>query len=533
MILAVLELEMTLKGQSRAFELADGEHSVGRAGDSTIVIPIARVSKHHAVLRVEGDRLFVRDLGSTNGTEIGTTRIGTDEVEVPRGSVVSFAGVILRRPSASVTLPMSFTGAPVSTLMRYNTREGYSNTARDRIVSLSSELFELLASGEDASVVESAACRFVAKCVSADRVVLLIDQGEGTSIEAGARWMRRQDDGTPLQLSSTIVGQVVSERESLLVANPAEDPRYVEQKSIMFLKLRSAMAAPLFDNERVRGILYVDTAEPTVKYTQDDLQVLTATANAVAVKLRNISLESELRTAARIQRTMIPAVLETPAGFALDAYQVMCRSVGGDLYHCRRRPNGHILLALGDVSGKGTPAALSMSAATVLIGLLAEIGGDLEAIVQHLHRQLFESFSAERFITMFVAELDAESGSLRYVNAGHEPPLLVRASGEIEALNSTGMPLAMMDELEAPSEQVVIEPGDLLAIFSDGIPEATTSGDTFYGHDAMKEVLRTQRDRPLPELRGNVVASVDAFLRGEPNSDDLTLMLLRRNAATS
>jgi serine phosphatase RsbU (regulator of sigma subunit) len=529
----MLDLQILWGGQSHALHLADGEHTVGRSSDSAVKIPVSRVSKQHAVLRVDGDRLFVRDLESTNGTEVEGETVGTDEVEVPRSASVSFAGAVLRRgTSAPMTMTSLSAENQVSTVLRYNLSEGYSVEARDRIVGLSSGIFELLASGDDAAEVAKAACSFVAECVSADRVVLMENQsGPAGELEARARWTRAEDDGAPLQLSSTIVDEVLSQRDSVLVANPLEDPNYGEQKSIMFLRLRSAMAAPLFDNQRVRGILYVDTADQSVQYSHEDLEVLTATANAVAVKLRNLSFESEMRTAAEIQRAILPKHLDPPQGYELEAYQVMCQAVGGDLYHCLRRANGKVLFALGDVSGKGMPAAIAMSAAMVLIGLLAEIGGELIDLAKHLHKQLYRALVEERFITMFLGELDGETGTLRYVNAGQDPPFLLRKHGGLQALEPTGMALAMIEDPVLEEAEVTLEHGDLLAVFSDGIPEATTDGSHFLGADPVKKVLEAHSGEELPAIREAMVSTVEKHLAGHPPSDDVTLLLLRRSPA--
>jgi serine phosphatase RsbU (regulator of sigma subunit) len=526
----MLEIEIAWGGKNHPYKLNDGEHSVGRSGDCDIKLAVARVSKSHAMVRVDGDRLFVRDLGSTNGTEVDGARIGLDEVEARAGALVSFAGTLLRRAN-SMPISQSFVEpAQVTTRLHYNYQDGYSPTARDRIVDMSSGLFELLASGSDSETVGTAACKFVSRWVDADRVVLLEDRGEATPVEARARWTREGDVNAPLQLSSTIVGRVIRGRESVLVANPLEDPNFIDQHSILSLNLRSAMAAPLFDNQRVRGILYVDTASPEVQYGQDDLEVLTATANAVAIKLRNISFERDMRTAANIQRAMLPDSIDPPEGYELEAYQVMCRAVGGDLYQCLPRVNGRYMFALGDVSGKGMPAALAMGAGTVLVGMLAEIEGDLKVLAGHLHRQLYRSLTPEQFITMFLAELDAETGNIYYVNAGHEPPLIVRADGTIDALESTGLPVGMIEDVMLEAGEGRLEKGDLLAVFSDGVPEATTDGEKFLGMEAVRKIISDGRDKPLDEVRGRIVSAVDEFLAGEPNSDDVTLMLLRRRA---
>jgi hypothetical protein len=529
----MVEVQIVWGGESHSFSLDDGEHAVGRASGCSVQIPVPRVSKQHASLRVEGEKLWVKDLGSTNGTEVNGERIGREEVDVPTGTLVSFAGAMMRRAGS-----MSSTAAHriemagnVNTMMRYNPREGYSDAARDRIVDLSAGLFELLASDEKVQDVERAACRFVAQSVSSDRVVMLTDQGEGTTLDATAQWTRNPDErDAPLQISRTIVNQVMRQRDSVLVSNPLEDQQYAAQQSIMALNLRSAMAAPLFDNERVRGILYVDTTQAAIQYRQADLEVLTATANAVAIKLRNIRFETELETAAKIQRAMLPERVESPAGYELDAYQVMCRAVGGDLYHSFRRPDGKVLLALGDVSGKGVPAALAMSAATVLIGLLADLPEDLVELTGHFHKQLFSSLAAEQFITMFLGELDEATGQLRYVNAGHEPPLVLHADGTFDGLDSTGLPIAMIEDVVPTAEEYTLQRGELMAVFSDGIPEATTDGERFLGLDVVKKILGEHRGEPLGEIRDRIVSAVAEFLQGEPNSDDVTLLLLRRRS---
>jgi phosphoserine phosphatase RsbU/P len=238
-----------------------------------------------------------------------------------------------------------------------------------------------------------------------------------------------------------------------------------------------------------------------------------------------------MRTAANIQHAMLPADIEPPAGYELEPYQVMCHAVGGDLYQCLPRVNGKYMFALGDVSGKGMPAALAMGAATVLIGMLAEIDGDLVQLTEHLHRQLFRSLTPEQFVTMFLAELNAETGVIRYVNAGHEPPLIIRADGTMDRLEPTGLPFGMIEDFMLEAGDARIDPGDLLAVFSDGVPEATTDGERFLGMEPVQEILTTHSNEPLSEIRSRIVSAVDKYLAGEPNSDDVTLLLMRRKQA--
>lgn len=525
----MINIEIVWEGENHRFSLADGEHTVGRSSENEVQVTMARVSKKHAAIRVKGEDISVRDLGSRNGTELNGKPLGEAWVDVPPGALVSFAGALMRRSSPVTTASHRLLGDhQVAPSLRYNISQGYSVAAQNRLMDRSSQLFELLASSEDAIAIETAACRFVAETVHAERVVMLADSGEATNVEARARWTKSGDPDAPLQLSSSIVGSVLKERDSVLVANPLEDPRFGGQQSIMALSLRSAMAAPLFDNQRVRGIIYVDTTDARIRYTQADLEVLTATANAVAVKLRNLSLEEEIHTAARIQRAMLPDRIFSPDGYEVDAHQMMCRAVGGDLYYVGIRPNGRTLIALGDVTGKGMPAALAMSAATVLVGLLADIDSDLETLTFRLHRQLFKSLAMEQFVTLFVGELEMDTGRLRYVNAGHEPPIVAHPNGTLSYLESTTLPVAMIEDFPVVVRETVVEPGDLVAVFSDGIPEATTSGDRFLGLDQVKAALTGSKGQTLEAVRTVIVNNVEAFLAGGPASDDVTLILFRR-----
>jgi len=362
-------------------------------------------------------------------------------------------------------------------------------------------------------------------------VVLLRDTGRKNDLEILAQWARAEQSGGNLRLSTTIVGRVMQKRETVLVGNALDDPDFQGRSSIVALDLSTAMAAPLFDNRHVQGILYVDCSRPQVRYELEDLQVLTTVANAVAIKLRTLSLEKEIRTAARIQRSMLPATVDVPEGWSFDAHLVMSKEVGGDLYHCLPRPDGHLLLAVGDVAGKGVPASLAMAATIVLLRSLNEMDAEIAIMGPHLDQQLLESLAPEQFVTLFIGDLDPTTGSLRYINAGHEPPLLRRSStGEVETLLSTGRPVALLPGGEFGVAEAQLDPGDILVVFSDGIPEATVSGDEFFGLDPVFEILRPAGHRPLSEIREQILAEIDGYLGEEPASDDVTLLMIRRKA---
>jgi len=358
-------------------------------------------------------------------------------------------------------------------------------------------------------------------------VVLLEDFGEGTSLEPAGSWSRDGIAMDELKLSQTLVKRVTQERTSILLKDvPAMAGD--ASNSMIIMHLRSAMAVPLFDNHRVRGIIYIVTSQPGVLYNEDQLQMVTATANAVAIKLRNQGLMSELATAARIQQAILPENLMEIQGYDQHVRLDMCRAVGGDLYHVLPRPNGKIMLVVGDVAGKGTPASMAMSACMALLSTLADIGGTLNNIFELLNTKLYESLTMEQFITLFVGDLDPATGHLSYINAGHELPIIVRKDRSMEELETCAPPVGMLQDVSCDVKTTVLNPGDLLAIFSDGIPEATLDGEEFLGIEPVKLILEQGCNLPLTTISNSIGDEVKTFLNGGHASDDVTLMLLRR-----
>jgi hypothetical protein len=529
-----MKLKISADGKVREIDLADGQYVVGRAPECDIRIRHDKVSRHHASLRVEGEQLFVRDMGSTHGTDVDGVPVGGEERAVPPSTILHVADVELWReefPRVDSPPRMLFSQDSQLATRRYQISEvNLTGTARDRIGKMFSGFLALMASRGDPESLETEACEFVSRWVKAERVVLLGDHGPGTPLTPRARWIHGKDPGDRLRLSSSILDLVHRDRHSVLIEDATADPRTRLQDTVVALGLRTAMAAPLFDHERVRGILYVDSTSPHVRYRAEDLQVLTVTAQAVAVKLSNHWYEHELRLAAHLQRGMLPRALHVHPGYEMAAHHVMCLAVGGDLYQVLPRPDGTVLLALGDVAGKGMPAALAMGTAVGLLRLLAEVGGPLRELTTLLHRHLYRALRGERFLTLFLGELEPESGRLSYVNHGQDYPIVVRANGAVERLEATGVPLALLESIEVTPCEAHLNPGDLLAVFSDGISEATTGGADFFDVERLEPILRDLHDQPLDRVCARVRDAIDAFLGGSAPGDDVTLILLRRKA---
>jgi serine phosphatase RsbU (regulator of sigma subunit) len=331
---------------------------------------------------------------------------------------------------------------------------------------------------------------------------------------------------------------VLEENTAVVTRDTSNDPRFMGQQSIIAQAIHGAMAVPLFDNHDVLGILYVDTSDPTVEYREPQLELLTLLANMAAVKITNARLlvaeaarqrlAQELATATRIQRALLPTAPTDVPGWAFHARLESCYEVGGDLFDFHTREDGLRVVLLGDVSGKGMGAALLMSSILSAARVLYDTCDDPLSFVKRLNAATRRNADRGSFVTLFVGYLDVATGHMRYVNAGHPDAEIVGGTA-VRSLAATGVPVGMLDDFPWTAGETTLAPGDTLAVFSDGIPEAQ-HGQDFFGFDRVKAVLAERASTPdLALLADGVIDDIDAFAAGEHRADDVTLLLVRRN----
>jgi len=246
-------------------------------------------------------------------------------------------------------------------------------------------------------------------------------------------------------------------------------------------------------------------------------------------------LEKELRVAEEVQRRLLPQ--NPPALATLECVGICqpARGVGGDYFDFLPLAADRIGLAVGDVSGKGLSAALLMASLQGILRSFASLRGeDAGRIVAETNRQLCTLVEMNRFVTLFFGIYDDARRELTCVNAGHNPPLLLRAEADGERpdrLSSDGTVLGLFPQAEWSQQTLRLETGDLLLAFTDGIPEAANLRDEEFGEERLQAALRRNRSRPLPELCAAILSEVSDFLEGAPASDDLTVVALRGRSA--
>ncbi len=302
------------------------------------------------------------------------------------------------------------------------------------------------------------------------------------------------------------------------------------------------LAVPIASERGVLGYLLVGDQERRRgigPFRPEDRRTLELLANQAAVALENAGLhrqavaqellEREMQLAFEMQRRILPESLPEVAGFELWAWNRPARHVSGDYFQFFHDPGSDCLrLALGDVSGKGVPAALLVSLLHSALVLLWDQSGLGEELFVRLNRHLFLSSAESKFVTLVLAELDRPSGSLVFLNAGHPPGLLVRRDGSMEELPSGGLPLGLFPSGSWQVSSRSLDPGDLICLYTDGVIEAEAPFGEEFGVGRLAALLLQGRQTPLQELGPRIASELEAYSGGGALSDDGTLLLLRR-----
>ncbi len=537
-----------IKGQIVRYDLNNGEIHIGRDADNDIVLNHGTVSRYHAIIQVKEDRIRIKDLASSNGTYVKGHKIN-QLTEIIKGDKIRFG-----EPEFMLT----FRGQPdfddSATQIFYL---GNNNINTDEIVQLEevqdqfggpatsvdkslfravTEAGKLLIGSQSVDEIFEAVLDIVEGVIPARRILLIL--GNSPNEVPEIRAARTSKTATEkLMLSKTVIETVFRDRKALLLSDALNDPRFKAQESIILQNLHSAMVAPLFDNEHVIGLLYADSDDITLRYDRHQLGAFTLLANLIAIKITNARLleaqrikeriEQEMKIATQVQQSLLNEIPTIP-GYEILAWQVSCLNVCGDLYDVASLSDGRIAIVLGDVTGKGMPAALLMSNVIASLRILYQECPSLRVLVERLHKQLYQSSGDMFFVTLFVGFLDLESGNLDYINAGQNPPFVMHDDGKTEKLDSNGPPLGLIDEdLNYEINRVKLQAESLLSVYSDGITE-TMNHTAQFGENNFIAGIQKRFLRPLKEIRDGLRHDLDSFRGENPFNDDVTLLLLRR-----
>lgn len=537
-----LFLSGTFGDRNQSWPLDSPVLSVGRSSRNALHIPDGTVSKEHAEILVRDDGIYIRDLGSRNGTRVNgkdagePIRIGLgDRIEVGSCSMVVTDGEPTQRVRFSESSVMS-SSMQLRVDHKLDQRVKQSQVTGS-LVHLLAEAGRLLVLPRPLQETCDQILEIIEKAVPASRyVVLLRDETAGALNQIAARH-RGGRAGQPLALSRSIARTVIEDCTSVLTGDTALDSRFNMQQSIVAQSVHSAMAVPLFDSDKVLGLVYLDSQDVRITFGEEQLEVLSLLANMAAVKITNARLleaeqarmriAQELATATRIQRALLISAPPELPGYEIEAFLETCFEVGGDLYDFYLRGDGTLMFLVGDVSGKGVGASLLMSSFLASARVLYDVSNDMGDLATRLNAILHRHTEAMHFVTGIVGVLEPRTGTLRYVNAGHPSAALV-IGGATRTLESTAPPFGILGDFTFVEEQVQMAPGETLALFTDGIPEASRGEELFDDerlHTALHEMAGSDS---LSAIRQHILHRVHEFVQDEPRGDDITLLLIRR-----
>jgi serine phosphatase RsbU (regulator of sigma subunit) len=246
-----------------------------------------------------------------------------------------------------------------------------------------------------------------------------------------------------------------------------------------------------------------------------------------------LSLKGELEVARDIQLAMLPSGLRQAGDAVICGVTRPANTVGGDFYDILERPDGRVVIALGDVAGKGSPAALLMALLVAMLRTLVDEGLDTGRLATRLNLQVLRHSPASRFITLFFGVYDPRDGSLEYVNAGHLPPALRRADGRYEHVDSSasGVALGMFEQATYETRRITIGPGEMLVLYSDGITEAENSSGVPFDEGGLEAAIAVHGHKDPQALGAAILNAVKSHAGDTKLVDDLTTLVLKRASA--
>ncbi len=508
--------------------------TIGRRTESDVRLVGSDVSREHAELAVEDGKYLLRDRGSRYGTFVNGAPVTEhtlthgDKVQFGRTGGAEVVFLTDAPPSASGT---SSAGTAVGDIRQMATLlEGLRALGSGRV------LDEVLVLVLDAAIGVTGAERgFIMLAGDDKRLDLKLARARGRVTLPGNRF----------DTSRKIPEEVFATGELKVVADLLDGDLAQDHRGTVALGIRHVLCTPLrlvryldrpdqAPEAKSIGVLYLDSREKGQLLSQATRSALDTLANEAGVAIENARLyretlekakvEHELRIAAEIQRSLLPEGRRDGAFFHAMGASLPARSIGGDFFEYTDMDDGSIGVVLGDVAGKGPAAALLTAKIQGLFTAQASSNSPAAAMRQ-VNQGLLKRQVDARYATVFYATLSPQ-GRLVHCNAGHNPPLVVSASG-VRTLEGSGMPVGLFGAAPYADEETQLQPGDVLVTFSDGVTEALNTAGEEYSEARLIEEVQKYRTAPLGDFLQAVITSVQAFAAGAQQSDDVTVLVLR------
>jgi phosphoserine phosphatase RsbU/P len=559
---------------------------LGRHPNCQLVLQSGVVSRHHAQVLENHGTYFIEDLRSRNGTYVNEQRI-EDRTELQDGDEIRLCDVVLLflvHPSTSSPHPVS--SDPNQRTVDLATEEDRpSATLDDSLIYAiphealegdefahpeefeSPSMIRRLNDSDHRSVDPALKLRAILEITQAlgrelqvDQVLpkmletlfnifpqaeqgfVLLREGNEGKLKVKASRTRGGNETDSVAVSMTVVRYAMQTGEPILSDNISDDSRFKNSTALSKMQIRSIMCVPMKSQEgEALGVIQIVTRDERRAFGEEDLDLLASLATQASLAVENArlheehvkrrELERDLEFATQVQLGFLPKSHPVLEGYSFAEYYESAQSVGGDYFDYVTLPDGRIAIAIGDVAGKGMPAALLMARLYSSTRFQLLTRPSIEEAVSGLNEEISSSGLGHRFITFLLMVLDPERHELTIINAGHLAPLLRSADGTVKLLGKdlSGLPLGIVPDLQYESAVYPLAPGDSLIAFTDGVNEAMNSQRQIYGLPRLKAFF-SQQDGEITETIENIIEDVENFSGDVTSRDDTCLIGLRRSA---
>ncbi len=546
---------------NKTIALTGDPQIIGRDADRCqIVIPHHAVSREHAKITTQHGMFFIEDLKSRNHTFVNGKEVavrtplkGDDRIKIcdfmfqfrddrqkPRPLPIDMTRE--RETDDEETSGMTTIEATQGKVSALDFLQVAPSDRLRALLEISTNLAKML---DLESLLPQVAETLFGVFKQADRCfVILLESGK--PIAKATRHRRLGGDDS--RFSKTIVKKTIESKQSYLSEDASSDTSLGPAASIAEFKIRSVMCVPLATSDgQPLGAIQVDTQDRAKKFATDDLSLLTIVANLAGVAIEKGRLhetvltrekeQKEIELARKVQLGFLPQTLPDVNGYEFFSHYSPAQTVGGDYYDFVPLPGGRVAIVLGDVAGKGVPAALLVAklSSEVRFCLVTEpLPGKAISL---LNEQMFRGGLQDRFVTLAAMILDPINHQLVVVNAGHMNPKVYFASkgilGETISSDATGLPLGVVPGFEYEAVTLTLEPGDVVSVFTDGVTDAMNPDGVMFGQETVDKYLIPEDEVPiegnLPKLLGErLVNAVRKHSNGQPQNDDIAVVCFGR-----
>jgi sigma-B regulation protein RsbU (phosphoserine phosphatase) len=375
------------------------------------------------------------------------------------------------------------------------------------------------------------------RAISAEQgVITLVEEQSNQSMKTLVRTMVSSKEQEHFHFNQALLGWMHLNKKPLVINDPTNDERF---RGIPWDEsIRSLIAVPMMAKSELRGVLTVYNKKDGKPFAEDDQRLLAIIAGQSGQVVENarlyekektlVKMQEEVRLAARIQTELLPKSAPTVEGYDIVGRTLPAQEVGGDYFDFIPIDEHRLAFCLGDVTGKGLPASLLMANLQATLRGQTLTTGSPKTCLERSNQLLYQSTSPEKFATLFYAILDLQNHQIHYSNAGHDNPYLCSGHVATKRLKIGGIPLGMLPDFSFEQESVPLEDDSILVAYSDGVTEAMNAQEEMFGEERIAAVIDQHKNAPASEIIDHLVSAVKTFAAGYPQSDDITVVVMRR-----